>query len=44
VHAGVPRALTSWDIGWPVAILYHLPPLTATTVRSVIAAARCSRD
>jgi len=33
-------------IGWPVdcAILYHLPPLTATTVRSVIAAARCSRD
>jgi drug/metabolite transporter (DMT)-like permease len=34
-------AATSWGIGWPVnrAILYHLTPLTAVTVRSVIAAA-----
>ena len=34
-------AATSWGIGWPVnrAILYHLPPLTAVTVRSAIAAA-----
>ena len=34
-------AVTSWGIGWPVnrAILYHLPPLTAVTVRSAIAAA-----
>ena len=33
-------AVTSWGIGWPVnrAILYHLPPLTAVTVRSAIAA------
>ena len=33
-------AATSWGIGWPVnrAILYHLPPLTAVTVRSAIAA------
>jgi drug/metabolite transporter (DMT)-like permease len=34
-------AATSWGVGWPVnrAILYHLPPLTAVTVRSAIAAA-----
>lgn len=34
-------AATSWGIGWPVnrAILYHLTPLTAVTVRSAIAAA-----
>lgn len=34
-------AVTSWGIGWPVnrAILYHLLPLTAVTVRSAIAAA-----
>lgn len=33
-------AVTSWGIGWPVnrAILYHLPPLTAVTARSAIAA------
>lgn len=43
-----PRALlalaatvTAWGIGWPVnrAILYHLPPLSAVTLRSAIAAA-----
>ncbi|MFZ2007295.1 MAG: DMT family transporter [Stellaceae bacterium] len=34
-------AAASWGIGWPVnrAILDHLPPLTAVTVRSAIAAA-----
>ncbi len=33
-------AATSWGIGWPVnrAILYHLTPLTAVTMRSAIAA------
>lgn len=33
-------AVASWGIGWPVnrAILYHLPPLTAVTLRSAIAA------
>jgi drug/metabolite transporter (DMT)-like permease len=34
-------AVTSWGIGWPVnrAILFHLTPLTAVTLRSAIAAA-----
>jgi drug/metabolite transporter (DMT)-like permease len=31
----------AWGIGWPVnrGILYHLPPLTAVAIRSVIATA-----
>jgi drug/metabolite transporter (DMT)-like permease len=34
-------AVSAWGIGWPVnrAILYHLPPATAVTVRTAIAAA-----
>ena len=34
-------AVTAWGIGWPVnrAILYHLPPLSAVALRSVIATA-----
>ena len=33
--------VTAWGIGWPVnrGILYHLPPLTAVAIRSVIATA-----
>jgi drug/metabolite transporter (DMT)-like permease len=33
-------AVTSWGIGWPInrAILYHLSPLYAVTIRSAIAA------
>lgn len=37
--AALAATVTAWGIGWPVnrAILYHLPPLSAVALRSLIA-------